>query len=168
MFYKPPGLVCTSNTQAKHNILDYIGHEKNLTPIGKMSKESEGLIILTDESISNTKVRQILGAEQEYMINLNQKISMEMIIALEKGFTRKGKRYPKCKAKRINKTALNIKIRNTDDGLIKIMCHALGYRVKQMIRIKYGNISLGKLKMGKWKNLNHNEIQRVRSLFSKS
>jgi len=168
MFYKPPGLICSTNKQAKNNIIDYIGHEKNISPIGKLDKDSEGLILLTDEGISNTKVRQILGNEQEFVVNLNQKVSIVLINALEKGFTRKGKRFPKCKAKRISKTTLNIRIRNATDGLVKLMCHAQGYRVKQMIRTKYANISVGRLKMGKWKNLNHKEVETVRALFSKN
>jgi len=167
MFYKPPGLIYSTNKQAKNNLIDYIGHEKNIAPIGKLDKDSEGLMLLTDEGISNTKIKQILSHEQEFVVNLNQKVSMDLIVALEKGFTKKGKRFPKCKAKRISKTTLNIRIRNADDGLIKLMCHAQGYRVKQMIRVKYANIALGRLKMGKWKNLNHAEVERVRALFLK-
>lgn len=168
MLYKPSGLVCTTNKEAKHNVLDYIGHEKDIKPIGKMHKDSEGLLLLTDEAISNTKVRQILKEEQEFLVYVNQKVSPDMITALEKGFSRKGKRFPRCKARRINKTSLSIRIRNADDGLIRIMCHALGYRVKQMIRTKYGTISIGKLNIGKWKKLNHQEIQTLRSLYAKT
>jgi len=165
IFNKPRGLVITTNKTAKNNILDYIGHEKQMLPIGKMDKETGGLMFLTDEHLSKTKIRKFMAVEHEYLVSCNHKISKELIQALEKGVVKGRKKFPKCKVTRISKVTMSVKIRNADDHMLKIMCSSQGFRVKEIHRVKVAGLTLGKLRPGKWKNVKGNDLVRLKGLF---
>ena len=104
-----------------------------------------------------------MAVDHEYIVSTNQKITTEFMNALEKGVFKKGKKYPKCKVRKLSKVTMSLSIRNADDRMIKLMCHSLGYRVKLLTKISIGGIRLGKLRPGKWKNLKGNDLVKLKS-----
>ena len=157
-FNKPVGIECTGNHKVKDNIIDYINHKERLFTIGRIDKQSEGLILLTnDGDIVNNVLRAENRKEKEYIVTVNKKITTEFIDKMRKGVRIMGKMTRKCFVKKIHENRFKIILTQGMNRQIRRMCEVLGYRVTKLKRVRIMDIHLD-TKVGEYRNLNNDEI----------
>ena len=157
-FNKPVGIECTGNNKVKDNIIDYINHKERLFTIGRIDKQSEGLILLTnDGDIVNNVLRSENRKEKEYIVTVNKKITTEFIDKMRKGVRIMGRITRKCFVKKIHENRFKIILTQGMNRQIRRMCEVLGYRVTKLKRVRIMDIHLD-TKVGEYRNLNNDEI----------
>ncbi len=157
-FNKPVGIECTGNHKVKDNIIDYIKHKERLFTIGRIDKQSEGLILLTnDGDIVNNVLRAENRKEKEYIVTVNKKITTEFIDKMRKGVRIMGRITKKCFVKKIHENRFKIILTQGMNRQIRRMCEVLGYRVTKLKRVRIMDIHLD-TKVGEYRNLNNDEI----------
>ena len=157
-FNKPAGIECTGNNKVKDNIIDYINHKERLFTIGRIDKQSEGLILLTnDGDIVNNVLRAETRKEKEYIVTVNKKITTEFIDKMRKGVRIMGRITRKCFVKKIHENRFKIILTQGMNRQIRRMCEVLGYRVTKLKRVRIMDIHLD-TKVGEYRNLNNDEI----------
>ena len=157
-FNKPVGIECTGNHKVKDNIIDYINHKERLFTIGRIDKQSEGLILLTnDGDIVNNVLRAENRKEKEYIVTVNKKITTEFIDKMRKGVRIMGRITRKCVVKKIHENRFKIILTQGMNRQIRRMCEVLGYRVTKLKRVRIMDIHLD-TKVGEYRNLNNDEI----------
>ena len=157
-FNKPVGIECTGNHKVKDNIIDYINHKERLFTIGRIDKQSEGLILLTnDGDIVNNVLRAENRKEKEYIVTVNKKITTEFIDKMRKGVRIMGRITRKCFVKKIHENRFKIILTQGMNRQIRRMCEVLGYRVTKLKRVRIMDIHLD-TKVGEYRNLNNDEI----------
>ena len=157
-FNKPVGIECTGNHKVKDNIIDYINHKERLFTIGRIDKQSEGLILLTNNGdIVNNVLRAENRKEKEYIVTVNKKITTEFIDKMRKGVRIMGRITRKCFVKKIHENRFKIILTQGMNRQIRRMCEVLGYRVTKLKRVRIMDIHLD-TKVGEYRNLNNDEI----------
>lgn len=157
-FNKPVGIECTGNHKVKDNIIDYINHKERLFTIGRIDKQSEGLILLTnDGDIVNNVLRAENRKEKEYIVTVNKKITTEFIDKMRRGVRIMGRITRKCFVKKIHENRFKIILTQGMNRQIRRMCEVLGYRVTKLKRVRIMDIHLD-TKVGEYRNLNNDEI----------
>ncbi|MEZ5004724.1 MAG: pseudouridine synthase [Chitinophagales bacterium] len=158
-FNKPVGIECTTNRNVNGNIIDFIKHEQRIFPIGRLDKDSEGLILLTnDGDIVNTILRAENKHEKEYIVEVDKNITREFIKQMGDGVTIMGKVTNKCKVEKLGKKVFSIVLTQGWNRQIRRMCTELSYKVKSLQRVRIMHIKLGELPLGRWRRLNHVEL----------
>lgn len=166
---KPIGITCTTEKKIKGNIVDLVGHEKRIFHIGRLDKESQGLILLTnDGDIVNKILRAGNNHEKEYVVTVDKAINEEFINQMSKGVPILETITKKCSVKKESSKTFNIILTEGMNRQIRRMCEALGYEVVKLNRIRIMNIQLGHLKIGQWRNLNKNELEKLDELIRRS
>ncbi|TXH73882.1 MAG: pseudouridine synthase [Lysobacteraceae bacterium] len=157
---KPVGVTCTTETGVKDNIVDFIGHEQRIFPIGRLDKDSEGLILLTSNGdIVNAILRAENKLEKEYLVAVNHRVSDEFLRGMSRGVPVHGEMTLPCRTTRIGPVGFRIVLVQGLNRQIRLMAAHFGYRVKQLVRVRIGNIKLGHLKTGRWRNLTDAELR---------
>ena len=160
LFNKPIGIECTTNQKINNNIIDYIGYPQRIFPVGRLDKDSEGLILLTnDGSIVNKILRSENDNEKEYIVSVNRKINSEFITKMSRGVKLKNTITKPCKIKKINNYTFKIILTQGLNRQIRRMCSFFDYKVKSLIRTRVINIQLGNLRTGKFRKFSNNEIE---------
>ena len=160
-FNKPVGIECTGNHKVKDNIIDFINHKERLFTIGRIDKQSEGLILLTnDGDIVNNVLRAENRKEKEYIVTVNKKITTEFIDKMRKGVRIMGRMTRKCFVKKIDENRFKIILTQGMNRQIRRMCEVLGYRVTKLKRVRIMDIHLD-TKVGEYRNLNNEEIDQL-------
>lgn len=168
-FNKPVGLVCTTDRKERDNIIDYINFPKRIFPIGRLDKESEGLIFLTsDGDIVNKILRAGNNHEKEYIVTVDKPITEGFIEAMSKGVRILGTVTKKCKTSQISKNAFRIILTEGMNRQIRRMCEVFGYEVVKLKRIRIMNVVLGSLPPGKWRHLTREELKGINRLVADS
>ena len=153
-FNKPLGITCTTDTRDPSNIIDYIGFDDRIFPVGRLDKNSSGLILLTnDGSIVNKLLRAENGHEKEYLVTVNRPYDKAFIKSMESGVPVLGQLTLPCKLKPAGDRAFKIILHQGLNRQIRRMCEYLGYKVTKLKRIRFMNINLGELETGKWRYL---------------
>lgn len=166
---KPVGITCTTEKKVKANIVDFVNHEKRIFPIGRLDKDSQGLILLTnDGDIVNKILRAGNNHEKEYIVTVNKPIDDKFIESMSSGVRILGTITKKCIVNKINERTFRIILTQGMNRQIRRMCEALGYNVTKLNRIRIMNIKLGNLKIGSWRNLSSEELRKLNSLISTS
>lgn len=166
---KPVGITCTTEKKVKGNIVDFVNHEKRIFPIGRLDKDSQGLILLTnDGDIVNKILRAGNNHEKEYIVTVNKPIDNKFIESMSSGVRILGTITKKCVVNKINERTFRIILTQGMNRQIRRMCEALGYTVTKLNRIRIMNIKLGDLKIGSWRNLSSEELRKLNSLISTS
>lgn len=157
---KPVGITCTTERHVKGNIIDFIAHEQRIFPIGRLDKDSDGLILLTSNGdIVNEILRSENNHEKEYIVTVNKPITDEFITGMSRGVRILDTRTKPCKVTRINKFTFRIILTQGLNRQIRRMCEVFGYDVNRLQRIRIINVGLGKLKPGQWRDLTESELQ---------
>lgn len=166
---KPVGITCTTEHKVKGNIVDFVNHEKRIFPIGRLDKDSQGLILLTnDGDIVNKILRAGNNHEKEYIVTVNKPINDEFIRRMGNGIKILGQVTKKCYVKKEGNNTFRIILTQGLNRQIRRMCEALGYEVVKLKRVRIMNINLGELKIGKWRDLTYKELKELNSLISTS
>ena len=166
---KPVGITCTTEHKVRGNIVDFVNHEKRIFPVGRLDKDSEGLIILTnDGDIVNKILRAGNNHEKEYIVTVNKPINEEFVRRMSNGIRILGQVTKKCYVKKEGNNTFRIILTQGLNRQIRRMCEALGYEVVKLKRVRIMNINLGELKIGKWRDLTYKELKELNSLISTS
>ena len=157
-FNKPLGDTCTTDKRDPSNIIDYIGFDERIFPVGRLDKNSSGLILLTnDGSIVNKLLRAENGHEKEYLVTVNKPYDKNFIRSMESGVPVLGQLTLPCKLKPSGDKTFKIILHQGLNRQIRRMCEYLGYKVTRLKRIRFMNITLGDLETGKWRYLTASE-----------
>lgn len=160
--HKPVGITCTTEKNVKGNIVDYVNHPLRIFNIGRLDKDSEGLILLTnDGDIVNEILRAENEHEKEYIVSVNRPINDEFIKKMSSGVKILGTTTLPCEVRPIDKFTFNIILKQGLNRQIRRMCEVLGYEVTRLQRVRIMNITLGKLPYGQWRDLTKKEKSRL-------
>ena len=165
-FNKPRGIVCTSEKREKNNLIDYLKLNKRLTYAGRLDKESEGLLILTDDGyLIDALMTGRNGHEKEYVVVVNRNITDDDIKRLAGGIYLKELDVATrpCKVWRSGRNEFHIILTQGINRQIRRMCEAMGMRAVSLKRIRIENIMLGNLKVGEVRTLTSSEIKELKS-----
>jgi 23S rRNA pseudouridine2604 synthase len=161
-FNKPVGIVSTTDHSEPDNIIDFINYGMRIYPIGRLDKDSEGLILLTnDGNIVNKILRAENKHEKEYIVRVNKEISLDFIKKMSTGVPILETVTNPCKVTQIDKYTFNIVLTQGLNRQIRRMCEHLGYHVNELKRIRIMNIPLGRLKPGDFRNVTEKEIEEL-------
>jgi len=156
---KPVGITCTTERHISGNIIDFVGHDERIFPVGRLDKPSEGLIILTSNGdIVNRILRSENNHEKEYIVTVDKAVTDKFLNGMASGVEILGVRTKPCKIRRVDKFTFCIILTQGLNRQIRRMCEVFGYEVKRLQRIRIMNVKLGKLKVGHWRNLTENEL----------
>jgi len=167
-FNKPVGVVCTTtDKQGKNNIVDYIGFEKRIYPVGRLDKESQGLILMTnDGEMMNKILKSVNGHEKEYVVEVNKPITEEFIDKMSNGIYLEelDRKTDKCFVKKEDKFSFRIILTQGLNRQIRRMSQSLGYQVTRLERIRIMNINLANLTLGQYRNVTEEEYKKLCSM----
>ncbi len=160
-FNKPVGIECTGSHKIKDNIIDFINHKERLFTIGRIDKQSEGLILLTNNGdIVNNVLRAENKKEKEYVVTVDKKISSEFIEKMRRGVRIMGKMTKRCYVKKIHENRFKIVLTQGMNRQIRRMCEVLGFRVIKLKRIRIMKIHLD-IEIGEYRDLNDEEVNQL-------
>lgn len=171
-FYKPVGIVCTTtDKQGNNNIVDYIGYPKRVYPVGRLDKDSEGLILMTNQgALMDQILRAANGHEKEYLVTVNKPIDSTFLKKMESGvyLSELQKTTKPCRIQKVNSHMFRLILTQGLNRQIRRMCKELGYRVESLKRIRIMNIQLGDLNKGEYRAVTEDEYRELLSQLSKS
>ena len=168
---KPEGIVCTAEKREKNNVIDYINYPKRIYPIGRLDKDSKGLLLLTNNGdIVNKMMRSGNRHEKEYIVTVNKNISDSFIRGLAGGvpLVELGVTTRKCHVKKLSSRQFKIILTQGYNRQIRRMCEYFGYRVVELERVRIMNISLGNLEPGKYRKVTEQEYKALQKLIEGS
>lgn len=158
-FHKPAGIVCTSSKKDKNNIIDFIGFESRIYPVGRLDKDSTGLILLTnDGELTDRVLRGKNGHEKEYLVEVNKPMKKEIAAAMSQGVPILNTVTRPCSVQILDRCTLRIVLTQGLNRQIRRMCEYFGYKVVRLQRIRIMNIRLGELPEGEWRYLSEEEM----------
>lgn len=158
---KPVGITCTTERHVEGNIVDFVNHTERVFPIGRLDKDSEGLILLTnDGDIVNEVLRVEHDHEKEYVVAVDKPITDDFVQRMSAGVRLEdlGQTTKPCKVRKLGPKVFNITLKQGLNRQIRRMCEAFGYQVEALQRVRIIHIKLGQLPLGRWRNLSEQEI----------
>lgn len=159
---KPRGITSTTESHVEGNIVDFVGHPERIFPIGRLDKDSEGLILLTnDGDIVNRILRAENNHEKEYIVTVDKPITPMFLNAMASGVKVLGKMTKPCTVEMKQERVFTITLTQGLNRQIRRMCHVLGYEVLYLRRLRIMNIHLHELKVGKWRDLTKTELSKL-------
>lgn len=166
---KPQGITCTSDKRRKDNIIDYLNYPRRVFHIGRLDRDSEGLILLTDDGkIVNKILRAQNAHEKEYYVEVDKKVNKEFFERMQNGVRILGQVTLPAKVKPMGPKSFRLIIRQGLNRQIRRMCEALGYKVLYLQRTRIMNIDLGTLPLGQYRELTHKEVRDLKELLKDS
>lgn len=159
---KPVGITSTTERHVKGNIVDYVNHPERIFPIGRLDKDSEGLILLTNNGdIVNTILRAENNHEKEYIVTVDAPVTPAFTKAMSSGVRILDTITKPCEVTAISERVFRIILTQGLNRQIRRMCSALGLKVVRLQRVRIMNIKLNGLKNGAWRNLSHQELDQL-------
>lgn len=157
---KPRGITCTAQKEDPDNIVDFLNYPKRVYPIGRLDKDSEGLILLTnDGSIVNGILKASNYHEKEYVVTVNKPITPTFLDGMREGVPILDTVTRRCKITQVKKFTFTIILTQGLNRQIRRMCEYFDYRVTSLQRVRIMNIKLGKLKVGTWRKVTEEELK---------
>ena len=159
---KPVGITCTTERHVQGNIIDFVNHPLRIFPIGRLDKDSQGLILLTnDGDVVNRVLRAENKHEKEYIVTVDKPITPAFLNEMASGVEILGTKTLPCKITRISDNVFNLVLTQGLNRQIRRMCSSLGYTVRKLKRVRVMNIRLGDLKLGLWRDLTPAELNQL-------
>ena len=159
-FNKPVGVVSSTNPLERDNIIDFIRHEQRIFPIGRLDKDSQGLILLTnDGDIVNKILRAGNNHKKDYIVTVNRPITSDFLTRMSQGVPILDRVTRRCEIEKINPYTFKISLIQGLNRQIRRMCEYFNYDVLKLERIQIMNIKLDKLGQGNWRNLTASEME---------
>jgi 23S rRNA pseudouridine2604 synthase len=161
---KPAGIICTTEPHIEDNIIDHVGYPERIFPVGRLDRDSEGLILLTnDGDIVNEILRSENNHEKEYLVTVDRPITDLSLSMLADGVKIMGELTKPSKVARVNAQSFRIILTQGLNRQIRRMCSALGYKAQRLQRVRIVNIHLGNLRPGQWRHLTSAELAELMS-----
>ncbi|MBU7319104.1 23S rRNA pseudouridine(2604) synthase RluF [Paenibacillus oleatilyticus] len=162
--HKPVGITSTTERHVRGNIVDFVGHRERIFPIGRLDKDSEGLILLTnDGDIVNKILRSEHEHEKEYIVTVNKPVTSMFLQGMASGVRILGTVTKPCKVNRIDDRTFRIVLTQGLNRQIRRMSAAFGYEVRRLKRVRIMNIKLAGLPVGQWRDLTPEELDKLMS-----
>ena len=162
-FNKPKGIVCTSSKKEKNNIVDYLHFPTRIYPVGRLDKDSTGLILLTnDGELTDCILRGKNNHEKEYLVTVQKPLRAEIIHAMEQGVPILDTMTRPCRIIQIDSHTFRIILTQGLNRQIRRMCEYFGYKVTTLKRVRVMNIHLGDLKEGTWREITGKELAELK------
>jgi 23S rRNA pseudouridine2604 synthase len=159
---KPVGITCTTERHVAGNIVDFVNHPERVFPIGRLDKDSEGLILLTnDGDIVNEVLRAEHNHEKEYVVSVDHAITPDFVQRMAAGVRLSDATTKPCKVERLGPKVFRIVLTQGLNRQIRRMCEALGYTVETLRRVRIMHVKLGELPLGRWRQLSAQEIAQL-------
>lgn len=166
---KPVGITCTTDRDDKTNIIDFLNYKERIFPVGRLDKDSNGLIILTNNGdIVNKILRAGNNNPKEYVVTVNKAVTNDFVDAMKSGVRILGVKTKPCEVIMRNSTTFTIFLTQGLNRQIRRMCAELGYTVTTLKRVRVMNITLGALEVGKWRYFTPQEIADMQTLLEAS
>jgi 23S rRNA pseudouridine2604 synthase len=157
---KPVGVECTTDRDVPDNIVDFVGHRERVFPIGRLDKDSEGLILLTnDGDIVNRVLRAEHEHEKEYIVSVDRPLTSEFLESMASGVPILDTVTNPCKVRQIGRNTFRIVLTQGLNRQIRRMCEHFDYTVRRLQRVRIMHIHLGDLPVGRWRNLSDAEVR---------
>lgn len=169
-FNKPRGLTCTSDRADGTNVIDYIGYPRRIFTVGRLDKDSEGLLLLTnDGDLANRIMRSRYGHEKEYVVTVDREITGDFISGMERGVDiGEGIVTRRCTVKLVDPYTFDIVLKQGLNRQIRRMCEHFGYGVRKLVRVRVMNITLGNLKPGRYRDISKRERAELTAALAES
>lgn len=159
---KPQGIVCTTEKREKDNIVDFIGYPERIYPMGRLDKDSEGLILMTnDGELMDQVLRARNYHEKEYIVRVNRPVTMDFVDRMRKGVPILDTVTRPCEVEKIGSYMFRIVLTQGLNRQIRRMCEALDYRVRWLKRVRVMNINLGQLPTGEYREVKGRELDEL-------
>lgn len=156
---KPAGVVCTTDPREPMNVVDYLDYPIRIFPVGRLDKDSEGLLLMTsDGEIINRILRAAGGHEKEYEVEIDRPVTKEFVEKMSAGVPILDTVTLPCRVRRTGEKSFNIILVQGLNRQIRRMCEALGCNVVRLRRIRIMNIRLGAMRPGQWRELSEEEL----------
>lgn len=169
LFHKPRGIECTANPKIKNNVISYIDYPIRIYYIGRLDKDSEGLLLLTNQGeLVNKMMRAGNCHEKEYLVTVDKPVTEDFIKKMSKGVPVLGTVTRKCRVEKTGEKTFRIILTQGLNRQIRRMCEYLGYRVKRLKRIRIMNLELGDLPVGQYREAEKKELEHLKSLIQDS
>jgi 23S rRNA pseudouridine2604 synthase len=160
---KPVGITCTLAKEVENNIIDFMNYPEYIFPVGRLDKESQGLILMTnDGDLANEILESENEHEKEYIVRVSKSISKSFLTAMSEGVEICGVKTRPCLVTGINEDTFNIVLTQGLNKQIRRMCKAFGYIVLRLERIRIMNIKIDGIKSGEWRKLREDEVLGLR------
>ena len=169
--HKPAGIVCTAEKREKNNIVDFIHYPKRIYPVGRLDKDSTGLILMTNQGeLVNKIMRAGNMHEKEYIVTVNKPVTDAFLRGMSGGvpLVELGVTTRKCKVERLGKRKFKIILTQGYNRQIRRMCEYFGYRVEELQRVRIMNIHLGDLAPGTYRKLTTKEYTELMHMLAHS
>lgn len=169
MLNKPPGVTCTAASHIENNIIDFVNYPERIFPVGRLDKQSEGLILMTDDGrIVNDLLREEHGQEKDYLVTVDKIITAEFIEQMANGvriYNPRKKEYVLtriCPVVQVDDYSFKITLSQGLNRQIRRMCRRFQYTVMKLQRVRIKDLELGSLALGKWRYLSKEEVRRLK------
>ena len=157
---KPVGIECTTDREVPDNIVDFVGHRERVFPIGRLDKDSEGLILLTnDGDIVNTVLRAEHEHEKEYVVAVDRPLTAAFLAGMAAGVPILDTVTNPCRISQVGRNTFRIVLTQGLNRQIRRMCEHFGYTVRSLQRVRIMHIRLGDLPVGRWRDLTAGELR---------
>lgn len=170
-YNKPAGIVCTAEKREKNNIIEHINYPERIYPIGRLDKDSTGLILLTNQGDLVNKIMKAVNAhEKEYIVTVDKDITVDFIKDMSSGVYLEELEVTtrKCKVTKTGPREFRIVLTQGLNRQIRRMCQTFGYRVRTLKRVRIMNIELGNLKEDTYRDVNSKEIKELMKMLEGS
>lgn len=170
-FHKPRGIVCTTQKAEKNNVVDYIHYGKRVYPVGRLDKESEGLLLLTNQGdIVNKMMRSVNRHEKEYIVTVNKPVTADFVRGMSGGVYLEELEATtrKCAVEKLQAKQFRIVLTQGLNRQIRRMCEVFGYRVERLVRVRIMNIRLGDLPAGQYRQVTDGEYRELMKMIEHS
>ena len=157
---KPMGIECTTDREVPGNIVDFVGHRERVFPIGRLDKDSEGLILLTnDGDIVNTILRAENEHEKEYVVTVDRPLTPAFLAGMASGVPILDTVTNPCRVTQVGRNTFRVVLTQGLNRQIRRMCEHFDYTVRGLQRVRIMHVRLGDLPLGKWRNLTAEELR---------
>lgn len=162
IFNKPVGVECTTATDSKDNVVRYIGYSRRIYPIGRLDKDSEGLLLMTNRGdLVNGIMRSRYRHEKEYIVKVDKPVTDAFLRGMSSGVPILDTVTRPCRTERIGRSTFRIIITQGLNRQIRRMCQHFGYEVKSLKRVRVLDIELGDLPVGRYRHATAEELESV-------
>jgi len=160
VFYKPVGVICTTDDSKPDNIINYIKYPTRIFPVGRLDVSTSGLIILTnDGDLVNKISRRENNVEKEYLVRVDRDITDDFLRRLQSGVEIGGRRTLPAKVDKISERKFTLTITEGKNRQVRRMCEDLGYQVVKLVRTRIGQLTLDDMETGEWRELSATEVK---------
>ena len=157
---KPRGITCTAAEEVNNNIINYMNYGQYIFPVGRLDKESQGLIIMTNDGVLSNKILEADNLhEKEYIVTVDKEVNDDFIIKMSSGVNIGDTITRPCKVTKISNNTFNIVLTQGLNKQIRRMSKAFGYNVIKLERIRIMNIKIDDIEYGKWRELTTEELE---------